>query len=422
MDDKSITKQYRSIVSFIFLLMLIYGVVRSLLKFTSARILNEDISLSAFMFICEIANAVFLFAIMRKKKWGLIAFFIMLLAQIPINIIVGCEDMTSIVASTFVRIIIISLILLVKNDGYSGWNILFNSNSDNVDIASDVLESVAQNNSESKSTDSAEIETLINECSTNKTPDGILVSKGNDSEQERDIQKCNVSPQERENHNTVIPSDEIKGKKTLAVENLKVDNTFKTHIGKNKSIFTDRKNILKGAFYIALLIIGIIIAYNGCQSSHNNKNGVYLEFEKNLRLDGNSDLDCNFKNASKVYSVLKKSKYSGMGKNLDEFFTFIQKPDNRLTIFINLRNDGKITKEMSYDMFSSLIYPPTLYQQVLETDRNSLFKEIHHSLSYLSYDDFVDNLYDDDKLYDYYKRLESAFDLGSFEEFKDYIR
>ena len=81
--------------------------------------------LGIFMFICELANIYFLYVILQKKYWGLIALFGMLLFQIPLNILLNCPDMTTIYISTFFRILVFSIILLIPKNGITGWSILF---------------------------------------------------------------------------------------------------------------------------------------------------------------------------------------------------------------------------------------------------------------------------------------------------------
>ena len=77
------------------------------------------------MFICELANIYFLYVILQKKSWGLIALFGMLLFQIPLNIFLKCPDMDTIYISAFLRIVVFSIILLIPKNGITGWAILF---------------------------------------------------------------------------------------------------------------------------------------------------------------------------------------------------------------------------------------------------------------------------------------------------------
>lgn len=104
-------------------LMIFSGVGRSLSKLVSALALGHS-GLALAMVLCEIVNAALLIAILNKKKWGLYAFLVMMLMQIPLNYFLGVGNMGQVYLSVFVRITIIFLMLLIPSEGIPAWKIL----------------------------------------------------------------------------------------------------------------------------------------------------------------------------------------------------------------------------------------------------------------------------------------------------------
>ena len=90
-----------------------------------ANLASDNAILGVIMFACEVANICFAYAILKKKGWGVFALFGMLLAQIPFNLFLESSDMPYIYASTFIRIAVFSLILLIPKHGVTGWSVLF---------------------------------------------------------------------------------------------------------------------------------------------------------------------------------------------------------------------------------------------------------------------------------------------------------
>jgi hypothetical protein len=91
----------------------------------TANLASDNAILGFIMFACEVANICFAYAILKKKGWGVVAFFGMLLSQIPFNLFLESPDMPYVYASTFIRIALFSLILLIPKNGVTGWSVLF---------------------------------------------------------------------------------------------------------------------------------------------------------------------------------------------------------------------------------------------------------------------------------------------------------
>ena len=70
-------------------------------------------------------NVIFFIAILQKKSWGLLAFFGMLILQIPLNLIFGNAHVEDVAFSAFVRMAIMSLLFLIPKNGITGWRVLF---------------------------------------------------------------------------------------------------------------------------------------------------------------------------------------------------------------------------------------------------------------------------------------------------------
>jgi len=116
-------REYSSIVSGIFIFFMVTSGINCISKLLTNLVVG-NIVLGIIMFVCEVANIYFLYAILQKKGWGIWALLGMLLLQIPLNLIIGCPDMESVYLSTFIRIAVFSLILLIPKKGVMAWSVL----------------------------------------------------------------------------------------------------------------------------------------------------------------------------------------------------------------------------------------------------------------------------------------------------------
>ena len=117
-------KEFSSIIKGVLIFFMVTSGLNCITKLAT-NLMMGNTSLGIIMFVCELANIYFIYVILQKKYWGLIAFFGMLLFQIPLNILLNCPDMNTIYISTFSRIIVFSIILLIPKNGITGWSILF---------------------------------------------------------------------------------------------------------------------------------------------------------------------------------------------------------------------------------------------------------------------------------------------------------
>ena len=117
-------KEFSSIIKGVFIFFMVTSGLNCITKLAT-NLMMGNTPLGIIMFICELANIYFLYVILQKKNWGLIALFGMLLFQIPINILLNCPDMNAIYMSTFSRMLVFSIILLIPKNGITGWSILF---------------------------------------------------------------------------------------------------------------------------------------------------------------------------------------------------------------------------------------------------------------------------------------------------------
>ncbi len=117
-------REFSNIIKGVFIFFMVTSGFNCITKLATNLTMGHT-SLGIVMFICELANIYFIYVILQKKYWGLIAFFGMLLLQIPLNILLKCPDMDAIYISTFSRILVFSIILLIPKNGITGWSILF---------------------------------------------------------------------------------------------------------------------------------------------------------------------------------------------------------------------------------------------------------------------------------------------------------
>lgn len=120
--------ELNSFVRGLFIFFLITSGINCLTKLlTNLGIGNTTLGIA--MFICEVANCFFLYKMLKHKGWALLALFGMLLLQIPLNLALGNPDMQSVYISTFMRIIVFSVLLLIPKNGVTGWQVLFSQSS-----------------------------------------------------------------------------------------------------------------------------------------------------------------------------------------------------------------------------------------------------------------------------------------------------
>ena len=117
-------REFSSIIKGVFIFFMVTSGLNCITKLVTNLMIGNT-SLGIIMFICELANIFFLYVILQKKCWGLFALFGMLLIQIPLNIFMNCPDMDTIYISTFLRMAVFSIILLIPQNGLTGWAVLF---------------------------------------------------------------------------------------------------------------------------------------------------------------------------------------------------------------------------------------------------------------------------------------------------------
>lgn len=117
-------REFSSIIKVVFIFFMITSGINCITKLVTNLMIGNT-SLGILMFICELANIYFLYVILQKKTWGLFALFGMLLIQIPLNLIMNYPDMDTIYISTFLRMVVFSIILFIPKNGLTGWAVLF---------------------------------------------------------------------------------------------------------------------------------------------------------------------------------------------------------------------------------------------------------------------------------------------------------
>ena len=121
--------ELNSVVRGIFIFFLVTSAINCLTKLLTNLGLGNT-TLGLIMFVMEVANCVFLYMMLQRKGWAVLAFFGMLLLQIPLNLALGNPDMSSVYFSTFLRITVFSILLLIPKNGVTGWQVLFGQSSD----------------------------------------------------------------------------------------------------------------------------------------------------------------------------------------------------------------------------------------------------------------------------------------------------
>lgn len=130
-EDKAIHQEqqqpeFNGILKGLLILMLVSSIGQSISKLVQSLTLGTvSTGLAILMFALEMVNVVFFFAILRKKSWGLLAFFGMLILQIPLNLLLGNAHIEDVAFSAFIRIAIVSLLFLIPKNGITGWRVLF---------------------------------------------------------------------------------------------------------------------------------------------------------------------------------------------------------------------------------------------------------------------------------------------------------
>lgn len=126
--------ELNSFVKGLFIFFLVTSAINCLTKFAT-NLVHGNITLGILMFVLEVACCIFLYMMIKHKGWAVLALFGVLLLQIPLNLSLGNPDMQTVYISTFLRIIVFSILLLIPKNGVMGWSVLFKKKGTDTDGA-----------------------------------------------------------------------------------------------------------------------------------------------------------------------------------------------------------------------------------------------------------------------------------------------
>lgn len=126
--------ELNGLVRGLFIFFLVTSAINCLTKFVT-NLVHGNTSLGILMFVLEVACCIFLFMMLKHKGWAVLALFGVLLLQIPLNLSLGNPDMQTVYISTFLRIIVFSILLTIPKNGVMGWQVLFDKKDVDNDVA-----------------------------------------------------------------------------------------------------------------------------------------------------------------------------------------------------------------------------------------------------------------------------------------------
>lgn len=127
-DLNALTEDYHPVVKGVIIVMMALSCI-NLFSQVMTNMTWGNYSIGAIELVGGLINLFSFILIYNKKISGVILYVGMMLLQILLNIILDSVDIESIIISCVVRIFVLSLILLVRKNGMSGWSLLI-KNSD----------------------------------------------------------------------------------------------------------------------------------------------------------------------------------------------------------------------------------------------------------------------------------------------------
>lgn len=122
-DSDVLTEDYHPVVKGVIIVLMALSCI-NLFSQVITNMTWGNYSIGAIELVGGLINLFSFILIYKQKLSGVILYVGMMLLQILINLFLNSVDIESVVISCVVRLIIISLILLVRKNGVSGWSIL----------------------------------------------------------------------------------------------------------------------------------------------------------------------------------------------------------------------------------------------------------------------------------------------------------
>lgn len=394
---------FHPIVRGIFIFFIITSAFSSISKLVTNLAFGNTF-LGLFMFLCEAACCFFIYVMLQKKAWGLYALFGMLLLQIPLNLILGNQNMESVYISVFIRLAIFSLLLLVPKDKVTGWKLLFNKQEKADDIHDNEAivesENPAPHNAFTDTPLATEKEVTPTEEEPNISVDESITPKGADKEQT--IVKEQVVFASSENKQVVLP-------------------------------------VWAFISIIALLLIIIMLlaikVFSGSATESKFRSQSKIEgilSKKQLdypsaSIDSTEDkyskeeLEKRRKNIARIYEIYIEEHYTQFADNIEDFTSQLSQKTVRRKVYAQLDKDYKMD---DFESFEKKIYPATREHLDKERNRQWLYEHLQNAgLVVGSYDTFTTLICEDKNLEYYYREgNKSGLNLGSFEELVKHIK
>jgi len=550
-QDNNTQKQpaeFNSVVRGIFIFLLITSAINCLTKLLTNLGLGNT-TLGLIMFVMEAANCIFLYMMLQRKGWAVLALFGMLLLQIPLNLVLENPDMQSVYISTFLRIIVFSILLLIPKNGITGWQVLFEKN----DVRGD---GVSENDASNEQMPAGETEEISEDANQEKHVE-VANCPVEDTKVDSPVQDKGPDPEELksgvvnsvEDHPVEYPDNKgsrvprwlfalipvvliglVLGgimlfKDKSPKKSISLDGPVYYYLEKSSDksecvIHKDAK-CKEGLVYVELASIysggydesnfcskcitpkqlrpildscrayearkeisehiskfyeefnkkyndfdteqefrewlanadssAIDKLYNAFNRKYDNFDGpngknemiAYLGWKcpKKPNADLNSDQlffhsvdvdendviisDADFarnrNNLVKVYSILKEEKYTDIGKNLDEFASMMSWVTNRKIAYEIMCKDYEMG---TFEEFDERFYPATEEHISKEKDRRWLYRKLKEGgIPVGDYESFCLLLCYDDDLRNYYDQgIKLGLNLGSYSEYRKYIR
>ncbi len=404
-------KDFNGIVKGLFVFFLATSAINSVSKLVT-NLTWGNTSLGIIMFLCEAACCYFIYVMLQKKSWGLLALFGMLLLQIPLNLILGNPNMESVYISTFMRIGIFSLLLLIPKNKITGWSVFFGKQSQE------------DNSGMESKEDSAE--GLANEDEQSISAEPIVP----DSESCTNSIDAHVQEVPSDAETDIIPiEDKVEDSETTQVSEVKVD-----HI--NKRVVLPLWALI--ATIILFLVVICLFVFNLFSNPSSERKGNWpSKIERTLKtksLDypsvasqemesaySDEELANRRRNIARLYEIYIEEHYPKIADNIEDFTSMLSQRTIRKRVHAQLDIDYDMDK---FEVFEKKIYPATQEHLDKEINRKWLYEKFQKAgLVVGTYNTFTTLICEDSNL-DYYYRegIKLGLELGTYDEFVKAIK
>ena len=140
-DEKETTMEFHSAVK-VLLVLLMFMSGLNLLTQLYTNLLLENYIYAIVQFVGGVINFGAFYLIYKKKLLGVIIFAIMMVLQIPINLILGTDYIFPIIFSAGIRLLFLTGILCISKNGISAWKVLTFNHKDAIKELKEYVSSI----------------------------------------------------------------------------------------------------------------------------------------------------------------------------------------------------------------------------------------------------------------------------------------